>query len=136
MKDPLSPCPLCGRRDSVDAQGTLVTVPRFDLPQELTFEAERYLRMAEFGRTLILFNSDHNAFSRIYKLWTDPGPSRLASATVSIKDLMEALLAGTHNPGIRQVLQRRLETLTDALERRLGPNALEFGVAYSVGRGE
>jgi len=92
--------------------------------------------MAEFGRTLILFNSDHNAFSRIYKLWTDPGPSRLASATVSIKDLMEALLAGTHNPGIRQVLQRRLETLTDALERRLGPNALEFGVAYSVGRGE
>lgn len=131
-------CLLCGRKDrkhegengELHVRSESLKLGADDL---LTrgVEVGAYLRVVELARCFVLDTEDDDAaFRSVFKLWFDPsGTDAEAEQSHSVRELVEVLVGGTLEPGVRGMLQRRLDRFENAWEKVLGIS-LDYRVRF------
>lgn len=133
------PCRLCGRNDQrVDVEARKgdggpdsdIHIQSFSIDTEgrtqtnVLSESE-YIRVAELGRILILEPDDVAAFGKAFDAWFSSAFK--SQGRITVRQVVDELLAGTLYPVQHRILQRRLERFLHAWERKL-PRGLDHRI--------
>ncbi|MES1245346.1 MAG: hypothetical protein ABUT39_27330 [Acidobacteriota bacterium] len=133
-----SPCPLCGREDTLDRDAREVEM-LIDKPGELTGVKEGlltdlYARVAELGKILILENDDRSAARKMFKTWFNELNLLSHDSTITVERAGDHLLQGTRRPEVHKILRLRLDSLLKSWKEQVPGQGLNYRVSGRNGK--